>query len=200
MLESSCSATFCSLINAIATVPDRSHRRATISIDFHLAGPSTCAVTACAASANAIGDAAEIIRRGVTDVMVAGKVAVVAGYGDVGKGCAHSMKSYGARVLITDTLHASVVRQALDRLGESALLVIDLADDQTGEEPGERLGEIEYEEFLAEGDPDFAWQLPDDEWRALALNYTSGTSGRPKGVVYHHRGSYLMSLGTVAAP
>ena len=62
---------------------------------------------------------------------------------------------------------------------------------------GERLGAIEYEDFLAEGDPDFAWAMPPDEWDAIALNYTSGTTGDPKGVVYHHRGAYLLAIGNV---
>ena len=62
---------------------------------------------------------------------------------------------------------------------------------------GERLGEKDYEAFLAEGDPDFAWQLPDDEWDAIALNYTSGTTGNPKGVVYHHRGAYLNAVSNI---
>ena len=62
---------------------------------------------------------------------------------------------------------------------------------------GERLGDLEYEDLLAKGDPDFAWRMPDDEWDAIALNYTSGTTGDPKGVVYHHRGAYLLALGNV---
>ena len=71
-------------------------------------------------------------------------------------------------------------------------LVIDYDDPEyTG--AGERLGAIEYEDFLTEGDPDFAWQMPDDEWDAISLNYTSGTTGDPKGVVYHHRGAYLLA-------
>jgi fatty-acyl-CoA synthase len=62
---------------------------------------------------------------------------------------------------------------------------------------GERLGAIEYEDFLDQGDPEFAWRLPGDEWDAIALNYTSGTTGDPKGVVYHHRGAYLLAIGNV---
>ena len=101
-----------------------------------------------------------------------------------------------SRLLITDTAFAPVVKHALQLLGRD-LPVIDIADSEAP--AGERLGSIDYEALLAEGDADFHWQSPADEWQALALNYTSGTSGRPKGVVYHHRGSYLMSLGTVAA-
>ena len=57
--------------------------------------------------------------------------------------------------------------------------------------------QIEYEELVASGDPDYAWKMPDDEWDAISLNYTSGTTGDPKGVVYHHRGAHLLSLGNV---
>jgi len=73
--------------------------------------------------------------------------------------------------------------------------VIDIDDPQCS--GGELLGETDYETFLAEGDPEFAWQPPADEWRGLALNYTSGTTGNPKGVVYHHRGGYLNAIGQV---
>ena len=60
---------------------------------------------------------------------------------------------------------------------------------------GELLGEIEYEHFIAAGDPDYAWSWPDDEWNACSLNYTSGTTGNPKGVVYHHPGAFLNAIG-----
>src|SRR5207237_1063367 len=62
---------------------------------------------------------------------------------------------------------------------------------------GKRLGESDYEQFIAGGDPDFEWKHPADEWNAIALNYTSGTTGDPKGVVYHHRGAYLNALSTI---
>src|SRR5262249_53760720 len=62
---------------------------------------------------------------------------------------------------------------------------------------GERLGSLDYEAFLAEGDDDYAWAMPDDEWDAISLNYTSGTTGNPKGVVYHHRGAALLAQGNV---
>ncbi|MHC8508757.1 MAG: AMP-binding protein [Rhodospirillales bacterium] len=107
-----------------------------------------------------------------------------------------------AKALIADEHFSAAVKEALARRESGReILVIDAADDQAGAAPegsGERLGEITYEELLAEGDPDFNWPMPDDEWRAIALNYTSGTSGRPKGVVYHHRGAYLMAIGTAA--
>ena len=64
---------------------------------------------------------------------------------------------------------------------------------------GSRLSETEYEDFIAGGDPEFAWKMPDDEWDAITLNYTSGTTGNPKGVVYHHRGAYLLCLGNTLA-
>jgi fatty-acyl-CoA synthase len=107
---------------------------------------------------------------------------------------------YGdAKVLITDSQFSPAVKAALEMSGDRDLLVIDIVDEQAELRPGEgeRLGALTYEDLLADGDPDYPWSLPEDEWRALTLNYTSGTSGRPKGVVYHHRGSYLMSLGTV---
>jgi len=99
-----------------------------------------------------------------------------------------------AKALITDTSFSATLAPALARLGRE-LIVIDI-DDPTSD-GGERLGEIEYETFLESGDPDFAWDPPQDEWDAIALNYTSGTTGNPKGVVYHHRGAYLNALGNV---
>jgi fatty-acyl-CoA synthase len=99
-----------------------------------------------------------------------------------------------AKVLITDTEFAPVVTQALAHLKQKPL-VIDIADAMGP--GGERLGEIDYEEFLATGDPDFQEITPADEWEAIALNYTSGTTGNPKGVVYHHRGAYLNALGNI---
>ena len=99
------------------------------------------------------------------------------------------------KVLITDREFSKVVKEAL-ALAKVKPLVIDY-DDPEFSGAGERLGAMEYEEFLATGDPDFAWRMPDDEWDAIALNYTSGTTGDPKGVVYHHRGAYLLAVGNV---
>jgi fatty-acyl-CoA synthase len=99
------------------------------------------------------------------------------------------------KVLITDREFAKTIEEALG-LCKVKPLVIDYDDPEfTG--PGERLGSREYEEFLAGGEADFAWRMPDDEWDAISLNYTSGTTGDPKGVVYHHRGAYLLAIGNV---
>ncbi len=98
----------------------------------------------------------------------------------------------GAKVLITDAEFAPVVKAALARMAAPPL-VIDI-DDSEGP-AGERLGAVRYEDLLAEGDPHFAWPGPRDEWDAIALLYTSGTTGDPKGVLYHHRGAFLNALG-----
>jgi fatty-acyl-CoA synthase len=102
-----------------------------------------------------------------------------------------------AKALITDRMYAGVVGPALKSLAKKPL-VIDV-DDPLYTGPGERLGKIEYEDFLKKGRPDFAWSLPKDESAPIALNYTSGTTGRPKGVVYHHRGTFLEACGNAMA-
>ncbi len=102
-----------------------------------------------------------------------------------------------ARVLITDRSYSGAVGPALAKL-KKKILVIDVDDSQYSG-PGERLGETEYEAFLATGDAAHPWRLPDNEFDPVALNYTSGTTGRPKGVVYHHRGAFLQSIGNIAA-
>jgi fatty-acyl-CoA synthase len=100
------------------------------------------------------------------------------------------------KVLIVDREFAGVVKQALAQTKVKPL-VIDYDDpDYATDAPypkGERIGTSDYEAFVAEGDEDFAWSMPDDEWDAISLNYTSGTTGNPKGVVYHHRGAALMA-------
>ena len=99
-----------------------------------------------------------------------------------------------AKLLITDREFSGTAASAL-RLLQRKIPVVDVDDiDDRG---GERLGEIEYESFLESGDPHFGWRCPDDEWEAIALNYTSGTTGNPKGVVYHHRGAYLAAVGNI---
>ena len=100
----------------------------------------------------------------------------------------------GAKVALVDSQFLPLAMQALDLMEGPAPVIIEVPDPQAGV-PG--IGEqTDYEDFLATGDPDFDWILPQDEWESLALNYTSGTTGRPKGVVYHHRGAYLMTMGT----
>jgi fatty-acyl-CoA synthase len=103
-----------------------------------------------------------------------------------------------ARVLLTDREFSATIAAALAALPEHARpFVVDIDDPLAG--PGALLGSIEYESWLGEGDPDFTWEMPGDEWDAIALNYTSGTTGKPKGVVYHHRGAHLNALGNVLA-
>ena len=99
-----------------------------------------------------------------------------------------------AKVLITDTEFASTIAKALS-IVKRKILVIDVVDPQGP--GGKRLGELDYEQFIAGGDPAFAWQPPEDEWDVISLNYTSGTTGNPKGVVYHHRGAYLNALSNI---
>ncbi len=102
-----------------------------------------------------------------------------------------------AKILITDKEYSHIVKGALEKLGR-AITVIDVDDPEyTG--PGERLGEIDYEALLAAGSEDFAWRGADDEWDAISLNYTSGTTGNPKGVVYHHRGAYLNAVSNIVS-
>ena len=101
-----------------------------------------------------------------------------------------------AKLLITDREFAGTVAKALKLVpAGNRPVVIDVDDPQF--EGGELLGEKDYEALLAEGDPDFAWEYPADEWQAISLNYTSGTTGNPKGVVYHHRGAYLNAVCNV---
>ena len=100
----------------------------------------------------------------------------------------------GAKVLITDTEFSPTVEKALAQR-DSKPLVIDIVDALGP--GGKRLGATDYEAFIAGGDPAYAWQHPADEWNAISLNYTSGTTGNPKGVVYHHRGAYLNALSNI---
>ncbi len=100
------------------------------------------------------------------------------------------------KVLITDRVFSATIKAALG-LAKARPTVIDIDDPL--EPAGERLGRLDYEALLATGDPEYRWAPPDDEWRAYSLNYTSGTTGSPKGVVYHHRGAYLEALGNTVA-
>ncbi|MFN3130196.1 acyl-CoA synthetase [Roseibium sp.] len=109
---------------------------------------------------------------------------------------AYILEHSDAKLVIADTAFSGVISQAFDINGK-ALPIINIADpDGPG---GALIGDEVFEDLVQRGDPAFPWQGPADEWQALALNYTSGTSGRPKGVVYHHRGAYLMAMGTPIA-
>jgi len=99
-----------------------------------------------------------------------------------------------AKAVLVDREFSSVMAQAL-KLCAVKPIVIDIDDSEyVG---GELIGEIDYEAFIAQGDAEFVWSLPQDEWQAISLNYTSGTTGDPKGVVYHHRGAYLLAMGNI---
>ncbi|MCA8933402.1 MAG: acyl-CoA synthetase [Rhodospirillaceae bacterium] len=107
---------------------------------------------------------------------------------------AHILDHGEAKVLLTDTEFHGVMAEAL-ALTRSDIVVVDIVDPEGP--GGARLGQLTYDDLLAHGDPGFAWELPGDEWDAISLNYTSGTTGDPKGVVYHHRGAYLNAMGNV---
>jgi 3-(methylthio)propionyl---CoA ligase len=109
---------------------------------------------------------------------------------------AFSLDHADTKVLLTDREFSKTVREALKLTKSAKPIVIDY-EDQEFPVSGEALGEVPYDEFIARGDPDFAWSRPLDEWDAISLNYTSGTTGNPKGVVYHHRGAYLLAQGNV---
>ncbi len=102
------------------------------------------------------------------------------------------------KVFIVDRQFHNVAIDAIAQVNRE-IIVIDIDDKQAdlGDIPS--IGKLEYESFLQTGDEGFEWIRPDDEWQAISLNYTSGTTGNPKGVVYHHRGSYLMSMGSITA-
>lgn len=103
----------------------------------------------------------------------------------------------GAKVLLCDTALLKLAREACAALEDRAPTIIEVCDRESGFTPS---GEFqEYEDLLARGSPWAAWIMPEDEWESLALNYTSGTTGRPKGVVYHHRGAYLATFGNAIA-
>ncbi len=102
-----------------------------------------------------------------------------------------------AKLLLVDTQFLPLANEAIARMNGPAPRIVEVSDPQAGFPPaGEH---AEYEAFIATGDPQFEWEMPADEWESLALNYTSGTTGRPKGVVYHHRGAYLLTMGTAVA-
>ncbi len=103
-----------------------------------------------------------------------------------------------AKVLIVDRQFHDVVKKALEEVN-SKITIIDIDDKDAKLNDSKNIGSLEYEEFLNSGDENFKWKMPKDEWQAIALGYTSGTTGNPKGVVYHHRGSYLMATGSAVA-
>ena len=103
-----------------------------------------------------------------------------------------------AKVFIVDRQFKKIVSKSLENLKKKPI-IIDIVDKQANLPDEGNIGDLEYESFLNKGDDNFIWKKPKDEWQAISLNYTSGTAGQPKGVVYHHRGSYLMSMGSVMA-
>ena len=103
-----------------------------------------------------------------------------------------------AKVFIVDRQLHSIIEKALTTVDKKPL-IIDIQDNFADQKLLKKIGEREYEEFLQTGDENYIWKRPDDEWQAISLSYTSGTTGNPKGVVYHHRGSYLMSTGSAVA-
>ncbi len=102
------------------------------------------------------------------------------------------------KFLIADKEFSGLAKNAIQLMKGPKPIVVDYVDPEFPVE-GERLSSVEYEQFVAGGDADFEWLWPADEWEAISLNYTSGTTGNPKGVVYHHRGAYLMGSGNVLA-
>ncbi|WP_299916735.1 AMP-binding protein [uncultured Roseobacter sp.] len=103
----------------------------------------------------------------------------------------------GAKLLLVDSQFLDLAEAACAQMDGPAPMLIEVPDTNAGHPASGR--HATYEDMLAEGDPGFEWIMPQDEWESLALNYTSGTTGRPKGVVYHHRGAYLMTMGTVVS-
>lgn len=103
----------------------------------------------------------------------------------------------GARIVLVDSALIPLAEAAIKKMEGPAPQIVEVADREAGHAPSGHY--LEYEELLAEGDPAFDWITPEDEWESLAINYTSGTTGRPKGVVYHHRGAYLATMANVIA-
>ena len=114
------------------------------------------------------------------------------------KTIAYILEHSEAKVLVVDRQLHTEVKKALSTLNKK-ITIIDINDKYADQSKLEKIGDLEYEEFLNSGDENYKWRMPDDEWEAITLSYTSGTTGNPKGVVYHHRGSYLMSTGSATA-
>ena len=111
---------------------------------------------------------------------------------------AYILNHSDAKVLVVDRQLHIEVKKALKTL-DKKITIIDINDKYADQSKCEKIGEHEYENFLNTGDENYNWQMPDDEWQSISLSYTSGTTGNPKGVVYHHRGAYLMSTGSSVA-
>lgn len=109
---------------------------------------------------------------------------------------AYILEHADCKLLLVDAGFIDLVCEVVERHNLSIKII---CINDPAENIISHLGDDEYESFIAKGKPDYAWQMPEDEWQAIALNYTSGTSGKPKGVVYHHRGSYLMTMGSIVA-
>ena len=114
------------------------------------------------------------------------------------KTIAYILNHSDAKVLVVDRQLHGEVKKALNTLNKK-IIIIDIVDKFADQSKCEKIGELEYESFLNTGDENFDLKMPEDEWQAISLSYTSGTTGNPKGVVYHHRGSYLMSTGSAVA-
>ena len=114
------------------------------------------------------------------------------------KTVAYILNHSEAKVFIVDRQLHSIIQKALKSVNKKPI-IIDIQDDFADQKLLNTIGEHEYENFLKFGDENYVWKRPKDEWDAISLNYTSGTTGNPKGVVYHHRGSYLMSTGSAVA-
>ena len=114
------------------------------------------------------------------------------------KTIAYILEHSEAKVLVADRQLHIEVKKALSTL-KKKITIIDIVDKFADQSKCEKIGDLEYESFLNTGDEDYNWKMPEDEWQAISLSYTSGTTGNPKGVVYHHRGSYLMSTGSAVA-
>ena len=111
---------------------------------------------------------------------------------------AYILEHSEAKVLIVDRQLHSVIEKALSQI-KSKPIIIDIQDNFADQSLLKQIGDKEYEDFLNSGDDKYIWKRPKDEWQAISLSYTSGTTGNPKGVVYHHRGSYLMATGSAVA-
>ena len=114
------------------------------------------------------------------------------------KTIAYILNHSEAKVLVVDRQLHVEVKKALNII-KRKITIIDIHDKHADHLKCEKIGELEYESFLNTGDENYNWKMPEDEWQAISLSYTSGTTGNPKGVVYHHRGSYLMSTGSAVA-